>query len=142
MQENSLDLSQLRQVARKMRQAGLSGIEISNGHYKVRLKYAPALSVAASPAPAADSAMSEEPPLQAARAQMPGRVLLWHPADGKPFAAVGATVEKDALLALVKVGLIYLPVRSPAAGVVASLAVAHGDCVEYDSEIMAVRATL
>ncbi|QTF08870.1 acetyl-CoA carboxylase biotin carboxyl carrier protein subunit [Brenneria izadpanahii] len=144
MKYNSFNINELRQIARKMHQSGLSGIEIRNCHYKVRLAYAPRQPVAQPVMPVgapADCAVPETA-LRRACSMMPGHVLLHHPSNGKPFTAVGETVAKDALLALIKVGLVYLPLLSPASGVVASLAVEHGDSVEYDSEIMAIRPAL
>ncbi|CPR19244.1 acetyl-CoA carboxylase biotin carboxyl carrier protein subunit [Brenneria goodwinii] len=142
MKDNALNLNELRQIARKMHQSGLSGIEIRNCHYQVRLAYAPRHSIAPAAMPAVGALAVPAAPTTTARAMMPGYVLLHHPTNEKPFTAVGETVAKDALLALIKVGLVYLPLLSPAAGVVASLAVAHGDRVQYDSEIMTIRTAL
>lgn len=142
MQHSSLAMKDIRQVAQKMRQAGLSDIEISSRHYKVRLRYEPGQRIASVSEPASlrpDAMMASAPVQQSARSTMPGHVLLFHPLNGTPFAEVGATVQKGAVLALIKVGLIYLPLRSPTAGIVASLTVNHGDSVEYDSEIAVIR---
>ncbi len=128
-------LPELRQLAKKMRQSGLSSIEISGCHYRLRLKYDDAL-------PVAEAFPMITPPATAAlaspdiiRAPMPGTVLLSHPLNGVPFTTTGAEVQKDDLLALIRVGLIYLPVRTPTAGTIIALMVEHEERVEYDSAL-------
>ncbi|MBP2169458.1 acetyl-CoA carboxylase biotin carboxyl carrier protein [Erwinia toletana] len=140
MQNKSLALRDLRKIAQKMRASGLGSIEFGGDNYRVRLEYAPS---AVPVMPLTAGASAPESPVQvnhaALCAPMPGTVLLQHPANGLPFTSPGAEVQKDAMLALLKVGLIYLPLRSPVSGVVESLQVAQGDCVEYGSEIMLLR---
>ncbi|MCU5772133.1 acetyl-CoA carboxylase biotin carboxyl carrier protein subunit [Erwiniaceae bacterium BAC15a-03b] len=140
MQNKSLALRDLRKIAQKMRASGLGCIEFGGDNYRVRLEYAPQ---AAQLMPITAGASAPESPVLADSAAlcapMPGTVLLQHPANGLPFTSPGAEVQKDAMLALLKVGLIYLPLRSPVTGVVESLQVAQGECVEYGSEIMLLR---
>lgn len=137
---STLTINELRQVARKMQRSGLSGIEIRRGDYHVHLTYAPPPPVICTHAEPVAHAVT--PPALAIRSMMPGHVLLQHPSDSSPYINQGMRVEKGALLALIKVGVIYLPLRSPAEGVVASLCVSQGDRVEYDSEIMTLQPAL
>ncbi|MFS2224248.1 acetyl-CoA carboxylase biotin carboxyl carrier protein [Pantoea sp. B65] len=140
MENKSLALRDLRNIAHKMRASGLGSIEFSGANYRVRMEYAPQVVPAmpqASEAVAAD--ISPVVNTAALCAPMPGTVLLQHPANGLPFTSAGAEVQKDAMLALLKVGLIYLPLRSPVDGTVESLVVEQGDCVQYGSEIMRLR---
>ncbi|WP_413733713.1 acetyl-CoA carboxylase biotin carboxyl carrier protein [Sodalis sp. RH21] len=136
-------LQDLRQIAQKMRASGLGSIEFSGNNYHVRLQYAPAAAqiipfpgeaivTDANPVPVGATA--------ALCAPMPGTVLLHHPSNGLPFTSPGAEVQKNAMLALLKVGLLYLPLRSPVDGTVESLAVDQGDSVEYGSEIILLRS--
>jgi biotin carboxyl carrier protein len=66
---------------------------------------------------------------------MPGRLLLSHPSHGEAFVSEGQRVEPDDILALVQVGPLYLPVRSPVAGTLKSLVATSGNRLEYGSEI-------
>lgn len=141
MENRSLALRDLRKIAHRMRASGLASIEFGGNNYHVRMEYAP---LAAQLLPQAQEVITAEPraaedATAALCAPMPGTVLLQHPANGLPFTAPGAAVEKNAMLALLKVGLIYLPLRSPVSGTVESLGVDQGDCVEYGSEIMVLR---
>ena len=52
---------------------------------------------------------------------MPGRLLLSHPSHGEAFVSEGQHVAPNDILALVQVGPLYLPVRSPVAGTLKTL---------------------
>jgi biotin carboxyl carrier protein len=133
MENRTLALRDIRQIAHKMRASGLSSIELTDGHYRLRLKTSPRPVLppsAAVPAPAATPQKTES-----LCAPMPGVVLLQHPLADRPYITPGAAAEKDALLGLLKVGPVYLPLRSPVKGVVASVAIAQGECVEYGEPI-------
>lgn len=141
MHTSQLALKDLRNVAHKMRRSGLSQIEIGGNGYRVRLRFNPPAAAlpageAITPSPAAASTDAQTASL---RASMPGTVWLWHPSNGQPFAPLGSTVTQGEVLALLKVGLIFLPLRSPVDGAVDALRVAHGESVEYDSAILTLR---
>ncbi|HEY0208852.1 acetyl-CoA carboxylase biotin carboxyl carrier protein subunit [Acerihabitans sp.] len=136
MQNRCLELKALRQMAHKMRRSGLASLEISGGNYRLRLKFTP---VQQADPPLRTSMIAPPTAVTIVRSPMPGTVLLHYPPDGKPFSAPGAAVKKQDLLALVKVGLVYLPVRSPVDGIVETLAIGHGAGVGYDDELITVR---
>lgn len=69
-----------------------------------------------------------------------GRVLLRHPLLAENFAAPGSPIKQHDLLALVKVGALYLPVRSPVAGRLVSFHVSEGDAVEFGQEIAKIQS--
>ncbi|MCG8708524.1 acetyl-CoA carboxylase biotin carboxyl carrier protein subunit [Brenneria sp. 4F2] len=138
MHISQLAFKDLRDVAHKMRQSGLSQIEIGGNGYRVRLKFDPVVVASgdrqtATPSSAAQTSMLSAP--------MPGAVWLWHPSNGEPFAPIGSAVRQGEVLALLKVGLIYLPLRSPVDGVVDALQVSQGELVEYQSAILRLRKT-
>lgn len=140
MEKKAPALSELRDIARKMRKSGLSQIELSGNGFRISMKYA-----SVSPAILPCRMPDETPALpvltapDAVCAPFPGIVLLRHPLNKIPFTQPGEKVGKDALLGLLKVGVIYLPLRSPVQGVVESLFVEDGDCVEYGAEIFTLR---
>ncbi|MFP1869045.1 acetyl-CoA carboxylase biotin carboxyl carrier protein [Lonsdalea quercina] len=141
MQNSSLALRELRAVAHTMRRSGLTQIEIGGSDYHVRLRFEPACEVSA--AMSANARADEEGPQteKILRACMPGTVCLHYPGRDETFVSLGATVRQGALLALLKVGLAYLPVLSPADGTVTSMPVRQGDVVEYGSVILTLRKT-
>lgn len=140
MEKKAPALSELRSVAQKMRKSGLSQIELRGNGFRVSIKYAPV-----SPAILPCRVPDETPALPALAAPdavcapFPGIVLLQHPLSKIPFTQPGEKVGKDALLGLLKVGVIYLPLRSPVQGVVEPLSVKDGDCMEYGAEIFTLR---
>lgn len=140
MQNSPLALRELRVVAHKMRRSGLTQIEIGGSDYHVRLRFEPAGDV-----PTAMSSGTREAeasvPTEIVRACMPGRVCLQYPGRDETFVSLGAVVRQGALLALLKIGLTYLPILSPADGTVTSMPVRQGDAVEYDSVILTLRKT-
>ena len=140
MEKKAPALSELRSVAQKMRKSGLSQIELRGNGFRVSMKYAP-VSPAVLPGrvPEATPALPALTAPDAVCAPFPGIVLLQHPISKIPFTQPGDKVGKDALLGLLKVGVIYLPLRSPVQGVVESLCVKDGDCVEYGAAIFRLR---
>ena len=53
-----------------------------------------------------------------AKADIPGIFIATHPWRTKPFVEPGQSVEAGAIVGLVRVGRLYVPVLSPAAGIV------------------------
>lgn len=133
MENRVLALAELRQIARKMRASGLDSIEFSGRAWRVRIKCAPQVrsSVPHNFLPAPSPVSLSAP--------MPGVALLQHPLNGLTLAKTGDVVEKSALLGLLKVGAIYLPLRSPVSGVVTAIEVEQGEAVEYGREIFVLR---
>ncbi|WP_338558207.1 acetyl-CoA carboxylase biotin carboxyl carrier protein subunit [Erwinia sp. E_sp_B04_7] len=140
MENRAPALRDLRQIAQKMWASGLSSIEISGGNYRVHMKYA-----ALPPAPLFQPFESGDLPVAAPAtretlcAPMPGIVLLQHPLSDQPFTRPGLFVRKNTLLGLLKVGLLYLPLRSPGEGVVGVIA-EQGDRVEFGAGIFTLEA--
>ncbi|KAA5928055.1 acetyl-CoA carboxylase biotin carboxyl carrier protein subunit [Pantoea sp. Bo_2] len=137
MEKHSLALPELRQVAHKMRAAGLGSIELSGKDWKVRLHYNPGPPQlnAKPPALPATVSLPDAPASTAVVAPIPGKILLQHPLNGVAFARAGQQVKQDEVLALVQVGYLYLPVTSPADGTLTSIAVTQDQPVEYGSEV-------
>lgn len=140
MEKHPIALPELRQVARKMRAAGLGSIELNGKNWSVRLQYDPGLLLvsAAQPATPAVASLPAAPACTAVCAPMPGKILLQHPLNGQAYAQPGQQVKQDDLLALVQVGSLYLPVNSPADGTLTAISVAQGQLVEYGSEVVVI----
>ncbi len=114
MEKKLIAFEDVRQLAQKMHNAGLREIEWRGADWSVRLRYPGGKTIAEPPPP--------PPPLPPTVAEtsllpvcspMPGRLLLSHPSHGEAFVSEGLRVEPDDILALVQVGPLYLPVRSP-----------------------------
>ena len=133
MENRALALAELRQIAQKMRASGLDSIEFSGSSWRVRIKCAPQVR------PSMPPSTFPAPPPVSLSAPMPGVALLQHPLNGLTFAKTGDVVEKSALLGLLKVGAVYLPLRSPVSGVVTAIEAEQGEMVEYGKEIFVLR---
>lgn len=144
MEKKSIALSELRQVTRKMRAAGLSNIQLSGTNWSIRLQFEPVQP----PAHDVQSAHPAATPLPVAQAPaaicapIPGKVLLYHPINGVAFAQPGQQIKQDGLLALVQAGSLYLPVTSPADGILTAISVTQNQRVEYGSEVALLRAAV
>ncbi len=130
MEKELIAFEDVRQLAQKMHNAGLRELEWRGADWSVRLRY-----------PAAKRWLNRRlcrrrpNPLLPVCSPMPGRLLLSHPSHGEAFVSEGQRVEPDDILALVQVGALYLPVRSPVAGTLKSLVATSGNRLEYGSEI-------
>ncbi|WP_147199783.1 acetyl-CoA carboxylase biotin carboxyl carrier protein subunit [Pantoea sp. CCBC3-3-1] len=136
MENRALALAELRQIAQKMRASNLDSIELNGSAWRVRIKCAPQFRPLMP-----DNLVQTTPdvPPVSLSAPMPGIVLLQHPLNGLPLTKTGDAVEKSALLGMLKVGAVYLPLRSPVGGVITAIQVQQGEVVEYGTEIFVLR---
>lgn len=140
MENRVLALGELRQIAQKMRASGLSSIELSGSNYRVRLKYSALPPATSHPLPEVSSPCLPEQSSSVLTAPMPGILLFQHPQSSTPFVRPGERVKKNMLIGLLKVGVAFLPLRSPADGIVELAGVKQGDKVEYGTEIFILSA--
>lgn len=136
IKEKKLNLREIRDIARKMSRARLQEITLNYPHGSVRLRYdhLPPLVPEHSPA-YPDPAPPGEPGLLPVCAPIPGRLMLCHPDNNEPCVGLSQQVKKDDLVALVQAGPLYLPVLSPADGMLECFMADAGSIVEYGSEI-------
>ncbi|WP_034911496.1 acetyl-CoA carboxylase biotin carboxyl carrier protein subunit [Erwinia sp. 9145] len=135
MNQDAIALKELRQLARKMNVAGLQELEWRSGRVSIRLRF-PERSLLPSLPSADETPVTDSPTLTPVCAPMPGHIVLCHPSHGEAYVQPGQQVKQHDLLALVKVGPFYLPLRSPAAGTLVAIQVEPLERVEYGSEIM------
>ena len=130
MEKQALTLDQIRQLAKKMRTAGLHELELRNETWSLKMRFPEHIM------PVNPLAAPVEKNLSPLRAPMPGKVLLSHPCQRVAYVQPGQQVKHNELLALLKVGPLYLPLRSPVDGRVVSVEVKPDQVVEFDSEIL------
>jgi acetyl-CoA carboxylase biotin carboxyl carrier protein len=75
-----------------------------------------------------------------AKADVAGIFVAAHPWRAKPFVESGQAIKAGAIIGLVKIGLLYVPILSPAAGTVDSIVAEAGATVGYGTPIVSVRA--
>lgn len=136
----------VRRLAKLMEETGLTEIEYQEGTTRLKLgrgtvaaaaPSAPAPAAIAKAAPAA-AAASDGPPAGAVTSPMVGTCYL-SPEPGAPaFVKVGDKVREGQTLVIVEAMKVMNPIRSPRAGVVASIAVENGAPVEYGEVLLVV----
>lgn len=130
--EKTVTLEALTQLTQSLRATSISHLVLKGRAWSVYITTTPSIA----PLPAADVL----PRFTLMCSPAPGRVLLRHPLLAENFAAPGSPIKQHDLLALVKVGALYLPVRSPVAGRLVSFHVSEGDAVEFGQEIAKIQS--
>ncbi|PLR64923.1 hypothetical protein QCBJ_02340 [Pseudomonas sp. QC2] len=119
-----MTLSDIRQLALWLKEHHLAGAEMSRPGVHLTLKRGvPAVTVAAPAAVTVEDNVLRTTGL--------GRLLLTHPELSEPFVAVGDQLSAGQLVALLQVGELLLPLRSPQAARVVDVRVPCGTHVGY-----------
>ena len=129
----TIDLPTIERLAGILERSGVSAIEIEEAGQSLRL----VIDRAASPAHASTAAVDDASVL--AKADVAGHFLAAHPWRAKPFVEPGQRIQAGAIVGLVKVGLIYVPIVAPAAGIVDAVIAETGAPVGYGTPIARIR---
>lgn len=122
---------EIRQLARWLSEAGLGGVELQRPGVQLVLKrHLESVAVHE----------SIDPPTHAnqvsIRTRGLGQLLLSHPDQPQVLIAEDNHVDKGQIVALLQVGDLLLPVRSPQAGHISQVLLQHGTTVGYGEAIM------
>src|ERR1700730_9197234 len=131
----SIVTTDIERLAQILELSGVASIEIEEEALSLRLVMETAEPAAPSPADAARIRPSNEGPM-VAKADVAGIFVATHPWRGKPFVEPGQAIEAGAIVGLVKIGLLYVPVLSPAAGIVDAIVAETGATVGYGTPIV------
>ena len=134
-----IDTADIERLAQILQRSGVASIEIEEEGVSLRLVMAADEQTAASPAYAVETKPSNEGPV-VAKADVAGVFVAAHPWRAKPFVEPGQAIEAGTIVGLVKIGLVYVPVISPAAGIVEAIVAETGAPVGYGTPIVSVRA--
>lgn len=129
--EKTVTLEALAQLTESLRATSISHLVLKGRAWSVHLTTTPSTVL--------PPAVDEPPRFTPLCSPAPGRVLLRHPLLAEDFVVPGSPIAAQDLLAMVKVGALYLPVRSPVSGWLISLAVSEGDAVEFGQEIAKIQ---
>ncbi|KHN55687.1 acetyl-CoA carboxylase [Pectobacterium fontis] len=132
--EKTVTLEMLSQLTQSLHATSISHLVLKGRTWSVHLTTMPSM-VPMAPVPAVD----EPPRFTSLCAPAPGRVLLRHPLLAEHFTVPGSRIAPCDLLAMVKVGALYLPVRSLVSGQLISFQVSEGDTVEFGQEIAKIQ---
>jgi biotin carboxyl carrier protein len=127
-----MTLEEIRQLALWLKEHHLAGAEMSRPGVHLTLKRGePAVSGVT---PVAAAAVEDK----VLRTTGLGRLLLTHPQHAEPFVAVGDQLSAGQLVALLQVGALLLPQRSPNAATVIDVRVPCGSTVGYGEAFLGV----
>lgn len=130
-----LPIEQVRQLSQWLQDTDITLLELSGPGRLVRLRRDAAGTVAEQAAPVAPAAPASAPaPAPAARVVRAGSVgvlLHTHPLRADPLVRVAQEVVEGQVLALLKIGLVLLPVRAPCTGTVGRILAAHESTVGF-----------
>lgn len=125
---------ELADLAAHARARGLAALTVEAEDWNLRLEFQPLPAVQ----PAAPPATCE-PATQPVETTGFGTFLPAHPLAPTPFAAPGKAVREGGVLALLRTGLIYRPVRAPTDGTLDCLLVEADTLVGYGEAVARLR---
>lgn len=132
-----IDTTDIERLAQILERSGVASIEIEENGQSLKLVMEAGKSTAS--VLVAPTGRSYEAAI-VAKADVAGIFVAAHPWRTKPFVEPGQAVEAGAIVGLVKIGRLYVPVLSPAAGVVDSIVAEAGATVGYGTPIVTFRS--
>jgi acetyl-CoA carboxylase biotin carboxyl carrier protein len=133
-----IDTTDIERLAQILDRSGVASIEIEENGQSLKLVMETGKPTAPSSMLVAPTGPSHEA-VVVAKADVAGIFIAAHPWREKPFVEPGQAVEAGAIVGLVKIGLLYAPVLSPAAGIVDAIVAETGATVGYGAPIVNVR---
>ena len=122
---------EIRQLAQWLSEAGLGGVELQRPGVQLVLKRHLESVAASEP-----TAVLTDPNQVSIRTPGLGQLLLSHPDQPEVLIAENNHVDKGQIVALLQIGDLLLPVRSPQAGHISQVLMQHGATVGYGEAIM------
>jgi acetyl-CoA carboxylase biotin carboxyl carrier protein len=134
-----IDMTDIERLAQILERSGVASIEIEENGHSLKLVMETAKPTAPSSMLVAPTGRSHEAAI-VAKADVAGIIVAALPWSEKPFVEPGLAIEAGEIVGLVKIGKLYVPVLSPAAGTVDSIVAEAGATVGYGTPIVSVRA--
>jgi acetyl-CoA carboxylase biotin carboxyl carrier protein len=133
-----IDTTDIERLAQILQRSGVASIEIEENGQSLKLVMETGERTRPASALAAPTGHSHEVAI-VAKAEVAGIFIAAHPWREKPFVEPGQAIEAGAIVGLVKIGLLYVPVLSPAAGLIDEIVATAGATVGYGTPIVTVR---
>lgn len=128
-------IDQVRQLSQWLAATDITLLELTGPGKSIRLRRD-------GPGASVDNLPGIAPPPAVAATATPvkagsvGILLHSHPLRPDPLVQVGQTVEEGQTVALLKIGLVLLPVAAPRAGTVTRIVAAHGTAVGFGEPLI------
>jgi acetyl-CoA carboxylase biotin carboxyl carrier protein len=134
-----IDTTDIERLAQILDRSGVASIEIEENGQSLKLVMETGKPTAPSSMLVAPTGPSHEA-VVVAKADVAGIFIAAHPWREKPFVEPGQAVEAGAIVGLVKIGRLYVPVLSPAGGIIDAIVAEAGATVGYGTPIVSVRS--
>jgi biotin carboxyl carrier protein len=132
-----MNIKEIRQLAGWIREAGLSALELKRPGFELFIKRGSGNVSGAVPEvmgePVSPSVVTTPHSIKAAN---PGVFFSCHPDERIGYIKVGDVVAAGQLLGLLRIGALYLPVRSDRSGKVLQILASEGDRVGYGQPLL------
>ena len=132
-----IDTTDIERLAQILERSGVASIEIEENGQSLKLVMETGKStvsmLVAPTEPSHEAAV-------VAKADVAGIFVAAHPWRTEPFVEPGQAVEAGAIVGFVRIGRLYVPVLSPAAGIVDSIVAEAGAAVGYGTPIVSFRS--
>jgi biotin carboxyl carrier protein len=132
-----IDTTEIERLAQILERSGVASIEIEENGQSLKLVLETGKSTASMSV--APTEPSHETAI-VAKADVAGIFVATHPWRTKPFVEPGEAIEAGAIVGLIRIGRLYVPVLSPAAGIVDSIVAEAGAIVGYGTPIVSFRS--
>ncbi|MDE1169392.1 MAG: acetyl-CoA carboxylase biotin carboxyl carrier protein subunit [Pseudomonas sp.] len=126
-----MNLQEIRQLARWLSAANLSGLQITRPGFELTLRRGSAAPAQAAVAVQTQVAAVSDAPTASVKASGPGHFFSHHPDERSAWVKAGDEVQAGQLLGVLRIGHLMLPVRSDQAGRVSAVRAAEGEQVGY-----------
>jgi acetyl-CoA carboxylase biotin carboxyl carrier protein len=162
-EDNTLDLTKIKQVVDLMKKSDLSEFEIQDQEFKLRIKRdvggraapvasAPVAPVAYAPAPAsaqapvapaasAPAAVVADPNIKTINSPMVGTFYATPSPENPPFVAVGSPVKADTTVCIIEAMKVMNEIPSEITGTIVECLVATGTSVEFGQPLFRVKVS-
>ncbi|KPW61077.1 Uncharacterized protein ALO80_04492 [Pseudomonas caricapapayae] len=132
-----MNINEIRQLAVWIRDAGLTVLELKRPGFELLIRRGePVQNRALEPAAVRIAAEPSAAAAHVITASNPGVFVSTHPDERNSYVKPGDTVAAGQLLGLLRIGLLYLPVRSKQAGRVVRFLAAEEERVGYGQPLI------
>jgi acetyl-CoA carboxylase biotin carboxyl carrier protein len=134
-----MDLNELQQLSTWLKASGLGCLELSRPGKTVKIYVSTDLDVEvieSSDVEVPTKAVPTRSSLIDVKTKIAGIFLPTHPMRETPFVSVGSRVQANSIVGLLKIGCIYSPVVSSAAGIVRTVKANSGDLLGYGETVL------
>ncbi|GAB7528757.1 hypothetical protein PS3A_11660 [Pseudomonas sp. 3A(2025)] len=135
-----MDIREIRQLATWLGEAQLSALELKRPGLELFIKRSQVAHIPRRSCFSSEDHESRAPAHERLNSPQAGLFILYRPDERSAYAQPGETIEAGQLLGLLKIGGLYLPVRSSMAGKLIRFIAQDGEQVGYGQPLLELEA--